>query len=82
MARTSIPAAVIVTCDICKLETGDTPPHPVAKQEAKVRLTHHVLDMYGAPAASREIVLDMCDGCFDAYTNAVNALSQERRNPG
>lgn len=80
MARTKIPASEHIVCDICHREVGALSHQARSTQEGRIRVTHHVLDYQGSPAAYFDRTIDACDECLAEVTNAINALAAKKRD--
>ena len=69
MSTKTIPAQVIKTCDGCSVTIN--PQN--SRQEGKLTLNAHALDMQGAPCADATRKLDLCDSCLYKVGKAIEA---------
>lgn len=75
MAIKTIPAQTIKTCDCC---TAVMDGHG-ARQEGRLTLKAHALDMQGFACADATQTFDLCDSCLYAVTKAVDAAIEAKR---
>ena len=69
MSTKIIPAQTIKTCDCC----GVTMDRNNSRQEGKLTLNAHALDMQGSPCADATRKLDLCDSCLYKVGKAIDA---------
>ena len=69
MSTKIIPAQTIKSCDCC----GVTTDRSNSRQEGKLTLNAHALDMQGAPCADATRKLDLCDWCLYKVGKAIDA---------
>ncbi len=69
MSTKTIPAQTIKTCDCC----GVTMDRKNSRQEGKLTLNAHALDMQGSPCADATRKLDLCDSCLYKVGKAIDA---------
>jgi hypothetical protein len=70
-----IPAQVIKTCDCCSktMDSGNS------RQDGRLILHAHALDMQGSPCADATRKLDLCDSCLYKVGSAIDAaISKEQ----
>ena len=76
MSTKTIPAQTIKTCDCCGVTMGGLN----SRQEGKLTLNAHALDMYGHACADATRKLDLCDACLSDVTKAIDSVIATR-NP-
>jgi len=75
MSTKTIPAQTIKTCDCC----GVTIDRQNSRQEGKLTLNAHALDMQGSPCADATRKLDLCDSCLYDVAKAVDVVLSAAR---
>lgn len=68
MSTKTIPAQIIKTCDGC----GVTIDSQNSRQEGKLTLNAHALDMHGHACADATRKLDLCDSCLYKVSEAID----------
>lgn len=69
MSTKTIPAQTIKTCDRC----GVTMDQGNSRQEGKLTLNAHALDMHGHACADATRKFDLCDSCLYKVGKAIDA---------
>lgn len=77
MSTKTIPAQTIKTCDCC----GVTMTAQNSRQEGKLTLNAHALDMHGHACADATRKLDLCDSCLYVVGKAIDAAIQQVAAP-
>jgi hypothetical protein len=80
MATKTIPAKTEVTCDACGLVTHQSFGKGRRRQEGRLTVKQHGLDMLGDPACDGTVNFDLCDECLNRAVKTVNALFNEIRS--
>lgn len=70
MSTKTIPAQTIKTCDCC----GVTIDPQNSRQEGKLTLNVHALDMHGHACADATRKLDLCDSCLYKVAKAIDSV--------
>lgn len=70
MTTKIIPAQTIKTCDGC----GVTIDSQNSRQEGKLTLNAHALDMHGHACADATRRLDLCDSCLYKVAQAIDSV--------
>lgn len=73
MSTKTIPAQIIKTCDGCdvKIDAQNS------RQEGKLTLNVHALDMHGHACADATRKLDLCDSCLYKVAKAIEAALKD-----
>ena len=75
MSTKTIPAQVIKTCDCCSVTMNGQN----SRQEGKLTLNAHALDMYGHACADATRKLDLCDSCLFDVTKVIDSVIAVRK---
>lgn len=76
--RTTIPARLVKTCDICKKDDSTTR----FRADGELHIKQHALDYQGSPCANGDMKIDICDTCLPKIITAINARAQNIRETG
>lgn len=69
MSTKTIPAQIIKTCDCCSVTMNGQN----SRQEGRLTLNAHALDMHGHACADATRKLDLCDSCLYKVGKAIDA---------
>ena len=69
MSTKTIPAQIIKTCDRC----GVTMDRGNSRQEGRITINAHALDMHGHACADATRKLDLCDSCLYHVARAIDS---------
>ena len=69
MSTKTIPAQTIKTCDCCSVTMNGQN----SRQEGKLTLNAHALDMYGHACADATRKFDLCDSCLFDVAKAIDS---------
>lgn len=78
MSIKTFPAQTIKTCDCCSVTMGGRN----SRQEGKLTLNAHALDMYGHACADATRKLDLCDSCLFYVAKAIDETISARKQGG
>ena len=75
MSTKTIPAQTIKTCDCCSV----TMDGQNSRQEGKLTLHAHALDMHGHACADATRKFDLCDSCLFDGARAMDSATAARK---
>lgn len=76
MSKQNIPAVIVTRCDCCgRTDAGSDSKPTTFRHAARLHFKQPALDYSGAPVASADIEMDVCDACMFKVDGVLRGLA-------